>query len=633
MGTSTQTAAGAEPFVDGPRLLADIGGTHARFALEHASHRLSEIRVYPCIHFGTIEAALARYLSDSTSMAGVSIAHAAIAIANPVDGDTVRMTNFAWHFSIEATRRRFGFETLLVVNDFTALAMALPRLRERERRPVGRPVGVKGRADHVISVIGAGTGLGASALIRTRDRWIALGSEAGHASFAPADDRELRVLEFAKRQWAHVSFERIAGGPGIALIHQALTRSARSRGASVAAPDVAEIVQRAHAGERAALETIECFCAVLGTFAGNVALSFGALGGLYVGGGVVPRLGALFEHSSFRTRFEAKGRFNDYLAQIPTFLIDAEHPSFLGISAILSEHLADGRGGPVAFFARIRESLDRLSPAERRVADLSLLHPRSVMSDPVARIAERAGVSQPTVIRFCRSMGCEGLSDFKLKLATQIKGTVPVAHSQVRLGDAASEFGAKVLDNTVSAILQLRERLNFAQIEKAIRGLLAARRIEIYGQGSSAVVAHDAHYKFLRLGVSTIAYSDLHLQTASVPLLGAGDVIIVISRSGRLPGLLPLLERAIDAGVMVVGITSRHSPLARKASVVLETDPIELGDNQLPMMSRVLHLLIIDVLAVGVAMRRAPGGRLENGQLLDWLSHGSAGARDAGSGG
>ncbi|MGI4858955.1 MAG: glucokinase, partial [Janthinobacterium lividum] len=491
-----------------------------------------------------------------------------------------------------------------------------------------RAVGVKGRADHVIGVIGSGTGLGASALIRTRDRWIALGSEAGHASFAPADDRELRVLEFAKRQWSHVSFERIAGGPGIALIHQALTRGARTRGAGVTAPDVAEIVQRAHAGERAALETIDCFCAVLGTFAGNVALSFGALGGLYVGGGVVPRLGALFEHSSFRARFEAKGRFNDYLAQIPTFLIDAEHPSFLGISAILSEHLAEGRGGSVAFFARIRESLDRLSPAERRVADLSLLHPRSVMSDPVARIAERAGVSQPTVIRFCRSMGCEGLSDFKLKLATQIKGTVPVAHSQVRLGDAAGEFGAKVLDNTVSAILQLRERLNFAQVEKAIRGLLTARRIEIYGQGSSAVVAHDAHYKFLRLGVSTIAYSDLHLQTASVPLLGAGDVIIVISRSGRLPGLLPLLERAIDAGVLVVGITSRHSPLARKASVVLETDPIELGDNQLPMMSRVLHLLIIDVLAVGVAMRRAPGGRLESGPLLDWLSHGSAGGRE-----
>ncbi|MCY0385925.1 glucokinase [Robbsia sp. Bb-Pol-6] len=617
----------SETFADGPRLLADIGGTHARFAMEHASHRLSEIRVYPCNGFETVEAAIARYLAEIAESArgvGVPIAHAAIAIANPVDGDTVRMTNFSWQFSIEATRRRFGFETLLVVNDFTALAMALPRLRERERRPVGRAVGTKGRADHVIGVIGAGTGLGASALIRTRDRWIALGSEAGHASFAPADDRELRVLEFAKRQWAHVSFERIAGGPGIALIHQALTRGPRARG--TAPPDVAEIVQRAHAGERAALETIDCFCAVLGTFAGNVALSFGALGGLYVGGGVVPRLGALFERSSFRTRFEAKGRFNDYLAQIPTFLIDAEHPSFLGVSAILSEHLAEGRGGQVAFFARIRESLDRLSPAERRVADLSLLHPRSVMSDPVARIAERAGVSQPTVIRFCRSMGCEGLSDFKLKLATQIKGTVPVAHSQVRLGDPASEFGAKVLDNTVSAILQLRERLNFAQVEKAIRGLLAARRIEIYGQGSSAVVAHDAHYKFLRLGVSTIAYSDLHLQTASVPLLGAGDVIIVISRSGRLPGLLPLLERASDAGVLVIGITSRHSPLARKASVVLETDPIELGDNQLPMMSRVLHLLIIDVLAVGVAMRRAPGERLENGQLLDWLSHGSAGS-------
>lgn len=604
-GAAGETADGR--YADGPRLLADIGGTYARFAIETYANKLSGIRVFPCASFETIAEAIERYLNDIGICA---VSHAAIAIANPVDGDFIRMTNYRWSFSIEATRRRFGFDTLLVANDFTALAMALPRLREKQRRAIGGK-GVR-RSDSVVAVVGAGTGLGASALIQTNDRWIALGSEAGHSTFAPENTRERQVLEFASRRWEHVSFERIASGPGIELIYQALAPSNEH-------VNVAEIIARAQRGDALSLETVDCFCAVLGTFAGNVALSFGALGGLYLGGGVVPRLGRLFDRSPFRARFDAKGRFRHYLSQIPTYLILADHPAFLGISAILSEHLGDA--SQIALFARIKRLRDTLSPAEQRVADLALAHPRSMVGDPIAQIASRAQVSQPTVIRFCRSLGCEGLSDFKLKLATNLTGTVPVAHSQVRAGDVASEFGAKVLDNTVSAIVQLREHLNAAQLEKAIQRLLEARRIEIYGQGSSAVVAHDAHDKLLRLGISTVAYSDLHFQAASLPLLGAGDAVLVISRSGRLPTLMPLLERALEAGVDVIAITSRRSPLARKASIVLETDPIEMDSTQLPMMSRVLHLLIIDILSVGLAMRRA-----ERGNLLDRLSHSIADA-------
>ncbi len=601
-----------EGYADGPRLLADIGGTYARFAMETYANNLTGIRVFPCASFETIAEAIERYLTDSGLCA---VSHAAIAIANPVDGDFVRMTNYRWSFSIEATRRRFGFDTLLVVNDFTALAMALPHLREKQRRAIGGK-GAR-RSDSVVAVVGAGTGLGASALIQTDDRWIALGSEAGHATFAPENARERQVLEFASRRWEHVSFERIASGPGIELIYQALAPSNDSL-------NVAEIIARAQQADALALETVDCFCAVLGTFAGNVALSFGALGGLYLGGGVVPRLGRLFDRSPFRARFDAKGRFRPYLSQIPTYLILADHPTFLGASAILSEHLGDA--SQIALFARIKRLRDTLSPAEQRVADLALAHPRSMIGDPIAQIALRAQVSQPTVIRFCRSLGCEGLSDFKLKLATNLTGTVPVAHSQVRAGDVTSEFGAKVLDNTVSAIVQLREHLNATQLEKAIQLLLGARRVEIYGQGSSAVVAHDAHDKLLRLGISTVAYSDLHYQAASLPLLGAGDVVLVISRSGRLPTLMPLLERALEAGVDVIGITSRRSPLARKASIALETDPIEMDSTQLPMMSRVLHLLIIDILSVGLAMRRA-----ERGVLLTRLSHGIAAALPTGA--
>ncbi len=630
-GVQTKAIAGAGQHADGPRLLADIGGTNARFALETAPGEIASVQVYPCADYPGVAEVIKKYLKD-TKIGRVN--HAAIAIANPVDGDQVSMTNHDWSFSIEATRRALGFDTLLVVNDFTALAMALPGLTDMQRVQVG---GGTRRPNSVIGLLGPGTGMGVSGLIPADDRWIALGSEGGHATFAPADEREDIVLQYARKKWSHVSFERVAAGPGIEVIYRALAGRDKKRVA--ANVDTIEIVKRALEGEPLAAESVDVFCGILGTFAGNIAVTLGALGGIYIGGGVVPRLGEFFARSSFRKRFEAKGRFEAYLQNVPTYVITAEYPAFLGVSAILAEQLSNRAGGSSsAVFERIRQMRDALTPAERRVADLALNHPRSIINDPIVDIARKADVSQPTVIRFCRSLGCQGLSDFKLKLATGLTGTIPVSHSQVHLGDTATDFGAKVLDNTISAILQLREHLNFEQVERAIDLLNGARRIEFYGLGNSNIVAQDAHYKFFRFGIPTIAYGDLYMQAASAALLGKGDVIVAVSKSGRAPELLRVLDVAMQAGAKVIAITSSNTPLAKRATVALETDHIEIRESQLSMISRILHLVMIDILAVGVAIRRAvpsadvaetvakarQGADDDASAVLDWLSHGVA---------
>ncbi|MEW6344802.1 MAG: bifunctional transcriptional regulator/glucokinase [Paraburkholderia sp.] len=635
-GVKNNAVPGAGQHADGPRLLADIGGTNARFALETGPGEIGQVQVYPCADYPGVAEVIKKYLKD-TRIGRVN--HAAIAIANPVDGDQVSMTNHDWTFSIESTRRALGFDTLLVVNDFTALAMALPGLTDSQRVQVG---GGARRPNSVIGLLGPGTGLGVSGLIPADDRWIALGSEGGHATFAPADEREDLVLQYARKKWSHVSFERVCAGPGIEVIYRAL--AARDKKRVAAGFDTSEVVKRALDGDPLAAESVDVFCGILGTFAGNIAVTLGALGGIYIGGGVVPRLGEFFARSSFRKRFEAKGRFETYLQNVPTYVITAEYPAFLGVSAILAEQLSNRAGGSSsAVFERIRQMRDALTPAERRVADLALNHPRSIINDPIVDIARKADVSQPTVIRFCRSLGCQGLSDFKLKLATGLTGTIPVSHSQVHLGDTATDFGAKVLDNTISAILQLREHLNFEHVERAIDLLNGARRIEFYGLGNSNIVAQDAHYKFFRFGIPTIAYGDLYMQAASAALLGKGDVIVAVSKSGRAPELLRVLDVAMQAGAQVIAITSSNTPLAKRATVALETDHIEIRESQLSMISRILHLVMIDILAVGVAIRRAvpnedvaeavakarSGADDDATAVLDWLSHGAASsARD-----
>lgn len=583
---------------DSPRLIADIGGTYARFALETAPGHFSAQASLRCADHADFHAAVCAYLD--TLPPRTLIEHAAVAIANPVEGDRVRMTNYHWEFSIEQMRQRLQLDTLLVVNDFTALAMSLPRLGPQGVRQVG---GGQAVVRSVMGLLGSGTGLGVSGLIPAGDGWVSLGSEGGHTSVAPRDEREIVVLRHAWTQFPHVSFERLLSGPGLTLMHQALAADA---GLPAEPLDAPEITRRAlAAGDRLCLATLEVFCAMLGTAASNLAVTLGAFGGLYIGGGIVPRLGAWFDSSPFRARFEDKGRFSRYLAAIPTYVITAEQATFTGASAILDSQLKAMRATPgSAILGQIRRACSELSPAELRVAEHVLAHPRAVLNQPIVEIAKAAQVSQPTVIRFCRSLGCEGLSDFKLRLASGLTGTVPITHVQVTDDDSSAELGSKVLGNTASAILQMRSQLNSEMIERTIELLVQASRVEFYTVGQYGGVALDAQYKFLRFGIPSAAYTDPRLQNLAAAVLKPGDVAVVISSGGRLPELLAVAETARARGAAVVAITASQSPLARKAHTVLAVDHVEDASTHVPMVSRILQLLVVDMLTVGVALRR-----------------------------
>jgi len=592
---------------DSPRLIGDVGRTFARFALETAPGEFIHVASLRCAEHADFHAAVSSYLNSITDLPGGvgQIAHMAIAIANPVEGDQVRMTNYHWQFSIEEMRSRLGLDTLVVVNDFTALAMVLPRLKEgRDARQIG---GGKPRMPSVVGVLGAGSGLGVSGLIPAGDGWVALGTEGGHTSFAPRDERELAILQYGLKHYDHVSFERVLSGDGIELMRKAL---AERNG--VAAPELSapEISRRALTGEDPlCVETLEVFCAILGTAAANLAVTLGAFGGIYIGGRIVPTLGEFFDKSPFRDRFEDRGRFHQYVANIPTYVITDEHATFRGVSTILESQLRTLQADPGgSILGQIRRAREQLSPAELRVAEHVLAHPRDLLGEPIAEIARAAQVSQPTVIRFCRSLGCEGLSDFKLRLASSLTGTVPVTHTQVQSEDSVVELGAKVLGNTASAILAVRSQLNRDMIDRAIDLLQGARRIEFFARSHYGVVALDAQYKFMRFGLPCGVHTDPRLQQLAAELLGPGDVAVVISASGSLPELMAVAERARERGAKLIAITAGQSPLARKADVVLLVDHVEDLATQVPMVSRILHLLMIDILAVGVAMRRNPEG-------------------------
>ena len=590
----------SEPRFDHPRLIADIGGTFARFALEVAPHVFEQNESLRCEDFPDFYAAITAYLAGLKGVAPGDIKQAAVAIANPVAGDQVRMTNYHWQFSIEQMRQRLNFDNLVVVNDFTALAMAVPTLTSQQRRQFGGGTAIP---RSMVGLIGAGTGLGVSGLIPADDGWIALGTEGGHTSFSPHDEREVAILQYAWRTYKHVSFERLTSGSGIELIFRALTDRA---GLPERALDAPEITRLALEGsDPLCRETIDVFCAILGTAAANLAVSQGAFGGIYIGGGIVPRLGLYFDQSPFRERFEDKGRFTDYMKGIPTFVITATNATLLGAAVILSSQLRelDGASGS-AILAQIRRALANLSPAEQRVAQHVLAQPRSALNDPIATIARAADVSQPTVIRFCRSLGCEGLSDFKLRLASGLTGTIPITHTQVTGKDSMLELGAKVLGNTASAILQARDHLNRDSMDRAMRMIADARRLEIYAVGHYGAVASDAQFKFLRVGVSAVAYTDPRLQTLSANLLRPEDVVLIISSSGRIAELLAVAEAAQERGAKVVAITESQSPLARKADLALIVDHVEDIATQVPMISRILHLLMVDILVVGVTLHR-----------------------------
>ena len=262
---------------------------------------------------------------------------------------------------------------------------------------------------------------------------------------------------------------------------------------------------------------------------------------------------------------------------------------------------------------RIKASLPSLAPAEQRVARLVLSDPRAFASLPITQLALRSHVSKPTVVRFCRSIGYDGLSDFKLKLAGSVSEGVPFVHRSVDADDKTGDVLVKVIDNTVAAFLKYRNDASVSAIQKATDALeatyKAGKRIEFFGVGNSGIVAQDAQHKFFRLGVTSIAYSDGHMQVMSATLLGEGDCVVVISNSGRTRDLIDAAGIARKNGATTIVITATGSPLAAAGNIHLAADHPEGYDRYSPMVSRLLHLMIIDILATCLALRI--GARLQ----------------------
>lgn len=315
------------------RLVADVGGTNVRFALS-GSTGLTHIGSLRCDDHASLESAIGAYLASLESPP--RIREACIAIAAPVRSDRVTMTNRDWSFSIaelaRSLERTIGIERLECINDFVAVVMCATRAAPQQRIQVGGGQPISGAP---IVALGPGTGLGVAAAVPVGDGWHPVATEGGHARFAPSDAREMEVLKVLMEENSPVSMERLVSGSGLVNLYRALTRLEAGETASELAPR--EISAAAMAGESPlCAEALDLFCAILGTLAGDLALSYGARGGVYIGGGIIPNLLDYFSTSRFRARFEdQEGRYREYVEAIPTYVLHAAYPGLLGAVAYL----------------------------------------------------------------------------------------------------------------------------------------------------------------------------------------------------------------------------------------------------------------------------------------------------------
>lgn len=305
-------------------LLADIGGTNTRCAIARDSGAPEKILTFENVDFADPAALLRRYLDSLAPEDHPE--RGALAVAGPVRDDAVHLLNIDWHIAVPALGDTLGLDHVTLLNDFEALAMALPGLDDDELRQVGN--GTR-RDDRTKAVIGPGTGLGVAGLVPVESGWRAIGGEGGHVTLPAADDEEANIVAKIRAEFGHCSAERLISGPGLTLLHAAI-HDDRSVGREL---DAAEIGTRATNGDPDANRTLEIFFRILGTVAANLALTLGAFGGVYIGGGMIPRYADKFVASGFRKRFEAKGRYGDYLENIPTYLIVAQQPTLKGLAA------------------------------------------------------------------------------------------------------------------------------------------------------------------------------------------------------------------------------------------------------------------------------------------------------------
>jgi len=319
------------PGFAGAALVADIGGTNARFAIVGKGGAPTRVGVLACGDFSTLGDAVEAYLASVTLAERPGCA--AIAVASPVTGDRITLTNRkSWSFSTRALQRRLGLDDLTIVNDFTAIALAIPALKPVDLHKIGPGKAMTGAP---IAVIGPGTGLGISLLVPDGKRWLPVATEGGHVTLPATDEEDEALIALLRSRFGHVSAERVLSGPGLVNLYDAVCAAAGKPAPKLTA---AEITDRALSGrDRLARATLDRFCALLGTVAGDLALTAGALGGVYIAGGIVPRFGRYLARSPFRARFEAKGRFKSYLHRIPVHVVTADQPALRGLARLLSQ--------------------------------------------------------------------------------------------------------------------------------------------------------------------------------------------------------------------------------------------------------------------------------------------------------
>lgn len=307
-------------------LVGDFGGTNVRLALADLTHdvpSIENVRHYHTKDFGRGADTIAAYLANSPQRPSVAV----IAAAGPVSQGAVHFTNLGWTLT-EHELNAMGFVSARIINDFVAAALATRLLDAADVHQIGPG---KSDSSRNAAVMGPGTGFGASALVVDDEgRAIAVAAEGGHASFAPDDEVEIEVLRHLMRRLGHVSIERILSGPGLCNLHEALNAV---EGLGNAPTSAEEITRNALAGDRPSLRTVERFCAIMGAVAGNLALTYGAVGGVYIAGGIAPDILSILDRSAFRKRFEAKGRFADYLRPIATQVIIRTDAAFLGAAS------------------------------------------------------------------------------------------------------------------------------------------------------------------------------------------------------------------------------------------------------------------------------------------------------------
>lgn len=302
-----------------PWLIADIGGSNARFGwVAAAGADITQVKTLAVADFATPTAASETYLQQLQQELGKQYQAprcAAFAVATAVGQEQIQFTNSHWKFTRTEVKAALQLDRFIALNDFEALALSLPRLKAEQIRAHGALPEHSG----TLAVVGPGTGLGVGSVIETRHGWIAIPGEGGHATLAATDDFEASVLNHARLEFHHISAERLLSGIGLPVLYRAVARSLQLPSEELSTEQIVE--RGLQAQDAVCAKTLDCFCALLGSFCGNIALTVGARSGLYIGGGIVPRLGDYFFTSRFRSKFEAKGRFQSYLQQIPTALI------------------------------------------------------------------------------------------------------------------------------------------------------------------------------------------------------------------------------------------------------------------------------------------------------------------------